>query len=436
MKLISVFGLLIMAIQLLSAAEISITSVSVPSSVNQGAGFTLTAYVQGDSVQDVSGTISLPSGISCTPTSAQSISLSNTTSGTGSSSWSCTGDVSGNYANQITVTAQGTPTSGGSAISDSEQTGLSVLAPASIVSSSSLSASSVAASSTTASFLTVSVNNAGDVSTSVTITPTSSGGTFSPTAYSSVTVDGNSVVTKTFSFTAGSTAGSYSITSTVTSSDAGTSTSTALVNITATATATATATPTTSTTGTQSNPGVTPPPSVATPTPAPRISTPIPATPTPSRKALVVDTPTPTPVPYKAEAEAQIKAAESAIADAKAGGLDVTESEKLIVTAKDLATKGNYESALNNAKAALEKVNALLREKVDETVIGQIFTPKGGFNWTYIFVIIVVVTAFVFSYIRFAEKRRMKFHQNHPATAKPESEGKPKKLRGEIDFVE
>lgn len=424
----------LLAIGLANASELSITSVDVPSSVNQGASFTITMYVQAQDVSDLQGTISLPSGISCTPTSAQSISLSNTTSGTGSASWSCTGDVSGTYTNQVTVSASSTPSS----VSASEQTGLSVLAPASIISSSSVSTSSVAVGSNTSAFLTVSVNNVGDVATEVAITPslsTSAAGYFTPTSYSAVSVSGGGVVSKTFTFNA-NTVGSYTITSTVTSTDAGTSTSTTSVTISATPTATPTATPATTTNNQQGNTGSTPIPYV--PTPAPRKITPTPAIPTPTPKAtkgvIAGDTPTPTPVAYKADADAQISAAEKEIAESKAKGYDTQEAEKLIASAKELASRGDYQKALATARQARDRIAAMLKEGQPTTSPISVVGAKGQLNWTLIFIIIVVSIACVFSYIKFAEKQKKRYHaQHHPEVPAP-GEGKGKH-KGEFDIV-
>ncbi len=418
----------LLAINMVAAASISITSTSIPSSVDQGASFTITTYVQGDSVQDVQGTISVPSGITCTPTSAQSISLSNTTSGSGSSSWSCTGDVSGDYSNQITVTTQATPTTGGSAISDSDQTGLTVLAPASIMSSSDLSATSVAVSSATANLLSISVNNAGDVATTVTITPSSSGGTFTPASYTSVSVEGSSIVTKTFTFTAGSTAGSYTITTSVTSPDAGSDSLSDSITITAAATATPTPSPTSGTQQT-SDPGPTSPPSGPTPTSVPQVIPSPSLTPTPeaTRQILTMESsPSPTPIPHKAEAEAKITAARNEINDAKEKGYDTSEAEGILKTAVEYAAKGDYQTARNYAQQARDIIAGILEKGTTADDNLQVVSGKGEFNWWLIAAIVLIIGAATFSYVHFAEKRRRHFKERHDE----------KKHKGEIDFME
>ncbi|MBI4017671.1 MAG: PGF-CTERM sorting domain-containing protein, partial [Candidatus Aenigmarchaeota archaeon] len=123
------------------AASISISSVSLPATVNQGDTFTTTMSVSGSSVSSVSGTLTLPSGLSCTPTSSQTISLDS--SGVGTGSWSCTASVAGDYTNQITAGVSATDSSTGSSVSDSKQSGLRVLSPASLSVTSSIVAGSV-----------------------------------------------------------------------------------------------------------------------------------------------------------------------------------------------------------------------------------------------------------------------------------------------------
>lgn len=446
--------LLLALLNFAQAAELSITSVTIPTSVTQGGSFTITAYVNADSIQDVGGTISLPSGLSCTPTSSQSISLDNTTSGTGSASWSCSGDVAGSYSTQITVSVSGTSTSDSSSISDSEQTGLSVLSPASIVISGSLTSSSITTVGSTT--LSIVVNNAGDVSTTVSIAPAISGVSFSPTSYTGISVEGSSLVTKTFTVSS-TTAGTYTITTTVVSNDAGTSTTANSLTVTAvSSTATPTATPSTSTSGQTGNTNTqttapTPPPTTYVP---PQITPTLAAIPTPTPKTgpkVITDASAPTPIPYEGEAIAQLSALDKEIADAKSKSLDTTEAEKLLATAKDYLKKGNFQQSVNTAKQAREIIAQTLKD-ASATLAPelQIAGPK-GLNWTLIAAIILVVTAGVLSYIKFANMERMKIHHHKETEEKDritqdgdseKPEGKIEKAkskgkaRGEIDLVE
>ncbi len=113
------------------AGSISISSISIPSSVSQGDSFSVAVYVSGSSANSVSGTLTLPSGLSCSPTSSQTISLDGT--GSGSATWSCSADVAGGYTNQITSSVSATDSATGGSLSASQQTGLSVLNSATLV---------------------------------------------------------------------------------------------------------------------------------------------------------------------------------------------------------------------------------------------------------------------------------------------------------------
>ena len=67
------------------AASISISSITIPSSISQGDSFSIIMSVSGSTVTDVSGTLTLPAGISCSPTSSQTISLDGGGSGSATS---------------------------------------------------------------------------------------------------------------------------------------------------------------------------------------------------------------------------------------------------------------------------------------------------------------------------------------------------------------
>jgi len=197
-----------------ATGSISITSVTIPSSATQGDTFTITMSVTGSSVNSdsVTGSLTLPSGLSCTNSASLPISLS--ASGTGSGSWSCTASVAGDYSNSITASVTATDSTTTATLSDSKQTGLTVLTPASLTVSSTLSSSSIAASASTT--FTVGVNNVGASSTTFNITLTCpSGLTCSPSSVGNTGISGSSLSNNAFTITAGSTAGSYTITATV-----------------------------------------------------------------------------------------------------------------------------------------------------------------------------------------------------------------------------
>ena len=205
---------------LLSAAafatgSISISSVTLPTSVSQGDSFSIVIAVSGSSVTDVSGSLTLPAGISCTPTSSQTISVDG--NGAGSATWSCSASVAGDYTNKITASVSAKDSGTGGDLSDSKQTGLSVLSPASLTTSSVISSSSISSGST-ATF-TVGVNNVGDSSATynITLSGCSSGISCSPSSVSTTSISGNALVNNQFTVT-GSTANTYTITATISSS--------------------------------------------------------------------------------------------------------------------------------------------------------------------------------------------------------------------------
>ncbi len=213
-RLIPVFviSMLLLSSVVFAAGTISITDITVPSSVAQGDSFTVTMSVYGSQVTDVYGSLTLPNGISCTPTGSQLISLD--ASGTGSASWSCTADAPGDYSNEITASVTAKDSGTGASVSDNEQTGLMVLSPASITISSTISSSSITTAGSTT--FTVGVNNMGDVATTFNITLTCpSGLTCSPSSINNIDISGNSLNNSQFTITGS--VGSYTITATVTS---------------------------------------------------------------------------------------------------------------------------------------------------------------------------------------------------------------------------
>lgn len=216
-KLIPVFvvSILLLSNVAFAAGSISITSITIPSSVSVGDSFTITVSVSGSQISDVKGTLTLPSGLSCTPIVSQTISLGG--GGTGSASWSCTADVAGDYTNQITASVTATDSGTGGSLSDNRQTGLSVLSPASLTVSSAISSTSVTVGSSVT--FTVGVNNVGDESTTYNISlDYPSGLTCSPSSVASNSIDGNTLENNAFTIT-GNTVGSYTLTATVTGND-------------------------------------------------------------------------------------------------------------------------------------------------------------------------------------------------------------------------
>jgi len=239
-KLIPVFviSILLLSSVVFAAGTISITDVTIPSSVAQGDSFTITMSVYGSQVTDVYGSLTLPSGISCTPTGSQLISLG--AGGTGSASWSCTADVAGDYSNKITASVTAKDSGTGATLSDNEQTGLMVLSPASITISSAISSGSITTAES-ATF-TVGVNNVGDVATTFNISLSPSGVTFSPSSYPNTNIDGNSLKNVAFTVSCGTT-GTYTLTATVSAYTGQTLTTSK--NLTITVAPTAPTTPTT-----------------------------------------------------------------------------------------------------------------------------------------------------------------------------------------------
>lgn len=204
-------GLLLLPTLVSATGSITISSVSIPTSVTQGDTFTITMSVSGSSVTGISGSLTLPSGLSCTPSGTQSISLSG--QGTGSASWSCTASVAGDYTNKITASVTATDSGTGQTLSDQKQTGLTVLTPASLTVSSTVSSSSVGSGNTVT--FTVGVNNAGDSSTTFNISLSCpSGLSCSPSSVANTGISGKSLVNNQFTIT-GNSVGSYTLAATV-----------------------------------------------------------------------------------------------------------------------------------------------------------------------------------------------------------------------------
>lgn len=203
--------LILMSYLAMATGSISISSVTIPTSATQGDSFTITLAVSGSEATDVSGTLTLPSGLSCTPTGSQSISLSG--SGSGSASWSCSADVAGDYSNGITVSVTATDSGTSGSLSDTKQTGLSVLSPASLTATSSLSSSSITAGGS--STYTIAINNLGDSATTFNITlDCPAGTTCTPSSQANTAISGTALVNNDFTISS-STAGTYAITGTI-----------------------------------------------------------------------------------------------------------------------------------------------------------------------------------------------------------------------------
>jgi PGF-pre-PGF domain-containing protein len=207
-----------------ATASVSITDVIIPSSVTTGDSFTITMSVSGSEVTNMQCSLTTPSQISCTGGTQ--------TCDSGSASWSCSATVAGDYSNQITASV--TATYGATTLTDNQQTGLQVLSPASLTTSSTISASSVAVSGTVT--LTVGVNNAGGTVTTYSISlscPT--GLTCSPSSVATNSIDGSTLENNAFTITGG-TAGSYTLTATVVGGNGQTLTTSQSLTVTTTTT--------------------------------------------------------------------------------------------------------------------------------------------------------------------------------------------------------
>ena len=178
--------------------EVSISTVDLPNTVSQGDTFTVEVSVTGSDIENVEATLTVPDGLSCTPSGSQSVSLSG---GSGSTAFSCSADIAGDYSGEIGVTVSADRTDNGDTISDSSQTGLSVLSPASLTQSVNLDASSVSVGSSTT--LTLVIHNTGDASTSYDASVSTSGGLSVAQAGGSTsgTVDGGAIQTVDYTVT-------------------------------------------------------------------------------------------------------------------------------------------------------------------------------------------------------------------------------------------
>ena len=179
-----------------SAAELSIEEVSLPSSVTQGDEFDLEVAVSGTDVENVEATLSLPDGLSCTPTGTQDVTL---TDGDGTATFSCTADAPGEYDSDIDVTVTADRTSDGQALDDQTQAGIDVLSPASLTLSTSVDDASIEEDSTTG--LTVVVHNTGDESTDYDVSVSPGSGLSVDSSAESGAVDGGSIDSTTYTLT-------------------------------------------------------------------------------------------------------------------------------------------------------------------------------------------------------------------------------------------
>jgi len=244
----SVLALAVAAIVLASVAmpvaadaSLSITGVSVPDSVTQGDSFDLTVSVSGEEIQNdqVDVGLTLPEGLSCTPTGSQTVSLSD---GTGSATFDCSADVEGDYSGEITASASGSNTNNGNSLSDTTQSGLAVLSPASLTLSTSLDDATVDDGSSTT--LTVVVQNSGDAATSYQLSPPSASGyaTSLASGSESGTVDAGSTRTVEYTVT-GDSAGDYTLTTSLSAGNGQTLAEDDALTVERTATPTPTVTP-------------------------------------------------------------------------------------------------------------------------------------------------------------------------------------------------
>jgi len=228
--LLPIFFMLILSSFVLASGSLSISSITMPSSATVSDSFTITLSVSGSQIQgdQATASLTLPSEISCTPTSSQTITLSG---GTGSTSWACSANAAGDYTNQITASVTATDSETLATLSDNEQTGLNVLSPASLTASSTLSSSSITTTGT--STFTIGLNNAGGQSTNYNITFSSSpsGITFNPSSVSTNSIDGSTLENNAITIS-GSTAGTYTLTATIMGSNEQTLTTSQTLTIT------------------------------------------------------------------------------------------------------------------------------------------------------------------------------------------------------------
>lgn len=194
-----------------AAAELSIEDVSLPSSVTQGDEFDLEVGISGSDVENVEATLSLPDGLSCTPTGTQDVTL---TDGDGTATFSCTADAPGEYDSDISVTVTADRTSDGQTIDDQTQTGIDVLSPASLTLSTSVDDDSVEEGSSTG--LTIVVHNTGDAATGYDISVSPGSGLSVDTSSASGSVDGGSIDSTEYTLTGEDSDGDQTVDITVT----------------------------------------------------------------------------------------------------------------------------------------------------------------------------------------------------------------------------
>lgn len=209
--LITLAVALSVAVTPVAAASLTITGVTIPDSVTQGDSFDIEVSVSGQDVQNVEASLTLPDGISCSPAGTQSVSISG---GSGSAVFDCSADATGDYSGEITASVAADETSSSSTRSDSTQTGLQVLSPASLTVSHSIASETISVGQATE--LDVVIHNTGDVSTSYNASLGTANG------YESTLTSGNDdndiaggeTRTLTYEVT-GNSGGSYALTSTV-----------------------------------------------------------------------------------------------------------------------------------------------------------------------------------------------------------------------------
>ena len=191
-----------------AAASVSLTSVSIPDSVTQGDSFTIDVSVSGDGVQNVEATLSTPDGLSCSPSGSQAVGLSG---GSGSATFDCTADATGDYNGEVSVFVTADEYGGTNTYSDTRQTGLNVLSPASLSLTTSVGSTDLADGETTT--VDAVVHNSGDTSTSYTVSVADSGGYSSSLASGTASGDiaGGTTTTVTYNVTADS-GGDYDLT--------------------------------------------------------------------------------------------------------------------------------------------------------------------------------------------------------------------------------
>lgn len=181
--------------------SVTIDGVSIPASVAQGSSFDITVDVSatdGSGVSSIDIALTLPDGLTCTPSGAQTAQLSNNE---GDATFDCTADAAGDYRGEIQVDADAT----GEDLSDSTQTGLRVLSPGALTVSTSLSDSTIDTDGE--STLTVVIHNTGSVALDYTVSKTIPSGLSSSldSGSESDRVGGGSIVTLEYTLSSSTT---------------------------------------------------------------------------------------------------------------------------------------------------------------------------------------------------------------------------------------